>query len=32
MPEPMDRMYGVRDRAFRDPSGNHLRFSAPLKS
>jgi catechol 2,3-dioxygenase-like lactoylglutathione lyase family enzyme len=29
--EPMDQMYGVRDCAFRDPSGNQLRFSAPLK-
>lgn len=25
--EPMDQPYGVRDCAFRDPSGNHLRFS-----
>jgi predicted enzyme related to lactoylglutathione lyase len=27
--EPMDQPYGVRDCAFRDPSGNHLRFSEP---
>jgi catechol 2,3-dioxygenase-like lactoylglutathione lyase family enzyme len=26
--EPMEQPYGVRDCAFRDPSGNHLRFSA----
>jgi hypothetical protein len=26
----VDQAYGVRDCAFRDPSGNHLRFSAPL--
>ncbi|MEV1120085.1 VOC family protein [Actinosynnema sp. NPDC049800] len=32
MQEPMDQAYGVRDCAFRDPSGNHLRFSGPLKS
>jgi catechol 2,3-dioxygenase-like lactoylglutathione lyase family enzyme len=25
--EPMEQPYGVRDCAFRDPSGNHLRFS-----
>lgn len=25
--EPIDQPYGVRDCAFRDPSGNHLRFS-----
>jgi predicted enzyme related to lactoylglutathione lyase len=25
--EPMDRGYGVRDSAFRDPSGNMVRFS-----
>ncbi|MFJ6676281.1 VOC family protein [Actinosynnema sp. NPDC091369] len=31
MQEPMDQAYGVRDCAFRDPSGNHLRFSAPIK-
>jgi predicted enzyme related to lactoylglutathione lyase len=25
--EPIDQPYGVRDCAFRDPSGNQLRFS-----
>ncbi len=25
--EPIDQPYGVRDCAFRDPSGNHLRFT-----
>jgi predicted enzyme related to lactoylglutathione lyase len=25
--EPMDQPYGVRDCAFRDPSGNLIRFS-----
>ena len=25
--EPIDQPYGMRDCAFRDPSGNHLRFS-----
>ncbi len=25
--EPMDQSYGVRDSAFRDPSGNMVRFS-----
>jgi predicted enzyme related to lactoylglutathione lyase len=29
--EPMDMPYGVRDCAFRDPSGNMLRFSQPRK-
>lgn len=29
--EPADQFYGVRDCAFRDPSGNMLRFSQPLK-
>lgn len=29
--EPMDQFYGVRDCAFRDPSGNLLRFTQPLK-
>ncbi len=29
--EPIDQPYGVRDCAFRDPSGNHLRFSQHLK-
>jgi len=28
--EPIDQPYGVRDCAFRDPFGNHLRFSQPL--
>ncbi|MFD0204628.1 MULTISPECIES: VOC family protein [Saccharothrix] len=32
MQEPVDQAYGVRDCAFRDPSGNHLRFSAPLEN
>jgi predicted enzyme related to lactoylglutathione lyase len=27
--EPMDQPYGVRDCAFRDPSGNMLRFNQP---
>jgi predicted enzyme related to lactoylglutathione lyase len=27
--EPTDQFYGVRDCAFRDPSGNMLRFSQP---
>ncbi|MGW8065452.1 VOC family protein [Streptomyces ziwulingensis] len=27
--EPVDQPYGVRDCAFRDPSGNMLRFSRP---
>ncbi|GGP50713.1 VOC family protein [Saccharothrix coeruleofusca] len=31
MQEPVEQPYGVRDCAFRDPSGNHLRFAAPLK-
>jgi predicted enzyme related to lactoylglutathione lyase len=30
--EPMDQFYGVRDCAFRDPSGNELRISQPLGS
>lgn len=30
--EPIDQPYGVRDFAFRDPSGNQLRFSEPLRS
>jgi catechol 2,3-dioxygenase-like lactoylglutathione lyase family enzyme len=25
--EPIEQPYGVRDFAFRDPSGNHIRFS-----
>jgi catechol 2,3-dioxygenase-like lactoylglutathione lyase family enzyme len=29
--EPIDQPYGVRDCAFRDPSGNHLRFSQVAK-
>jgi catechol 2,3-dioxygenase-like lactoylglutathione lyase family enzyme len=29
--EPADQFYGVRDCAFRDPSGNMLRFSQPLE-
>ena len=28
--EPVDQVYGVRDAAVRDPSGNHLRLSQPL--
>lgn len=28
--EPIDQPYGVRDCGFRDPSGNHLRFSQLL--
>ena len=27
--EPMDQQYGVRDCAFRDPSGNIVRFNQP---
>jgi catechol 2,3-dioxygenase-like lactoylglutathione lyase family enzyme len=27
--EPIDQFYGVRDCAFRDPSGNMIRFSSP---
>jgi uncharacterized glyoxalase superfamily protein PhnB len=27
MQEPIDQPYGVRDCAFRDPSGNMMRFS-----
>ncbi len=27
--EPMDQFYGVRDCAFRDPSGNMIRFQQP---
>jgi catechol 2,3-dioxygenase-like lactoylglutathione lyase family enzyme len=30
--EPIDQPYGVRDCSFRDPSGNHLRFSQRAKS
>ncbi len=29
--EPIDQPYGVRDCAFRDPSGNMLRFAQPRK-
>jgi predicted enzyme related to lactoylglutathione lyase len=29
--EPIDQPYGVRDFAFRDPSGNHIRFSSGPK-
>lgn len=29
--EPIDQFYGVRDCAFRDPSGNMLRFTQPPK-
>lgn len=29
--EPTDQPYGVRDCAFRDPSGNVLRFTQPRK-
>ncbi|MFG1698261.1 VOC family protein [Nonomuraea sp. NPDC049309] len=28
--EPIDRPYGVRDAAFRDPAGNTVRFHQPL--
>jgi predicted enzyme related to lactoylglutathione lyase len=28
--EPIDQPYGVRDCGFRDPSGNHVRFSQTL--
>ncbi|HKQ42661.1 MAG TPA: VOC family protein [Pseudonocardia sp.] len=28
--EPIEQPYGVRDCAFRDPAGNHLRFSQAL--
>ena len=30
MQEPKDQDYGMRDCAFRDPSGNPLRFAEPL--
>ncbi|MET9227093.1 VOC family protein [Lentzea sp. NPDC003310] len=29
MQEPIDQFYGVRDCAFRDPSGTMIRFSSP---
>ena len=28
--EPIDQPYGVRDCAFRDPAGNHVRIGSPL--
>lgn len=28
--EPIAQPYGVRDCAFRDPAGNHIRFATPL--
>jgi len=28
--EPIDQPYGVRDCAFRDPSGNHIRIGSPI--
>ena len=28
--EPIDQPYGVRDCAFRDPSGNHVRIGSPI--
>lgn len=30
--DPKDQPYGVRDCAFRDPSGNPVRFSEPLQT
>lgn len=30
--EPADQFYGVRDCAFRDPSGNMVRFTTPLSA
>ena len=30
MQEPVDQACGVRDCAFRDPSGDHPRFATPL--
>jgi predicted enzyme related to lactoylglutathione lyase len=30
--EPTDQPYGVRDCSFRDPSGNQVRFSQPLRA
>lgn len=32
MQEPVDQAYGVRDCAFRDPSGNQIRFSQPINA
>ena len=29
--EPMDQFYGMRDCAFRDPAGNLVRFTQPIK-
>ncbi len=29
--EPIDQPYGVRDCAFRDPAGNHVRIGAPIQ-
>lgn len=29
--EPIDQPYGVRDCAFRDPSGNHVRIGSPIQ-
>ena len=29
--EPIDQPYGVRDCAFRDPSGNHVRIGSPAQ-
>jgi predicted enzyme related to lactoylglutathione lyase len=29
--EPIDQPYGVRDCAFRDPSGNHVRIGSPVQ-
>ncbi|MEV0588887.1 VOC family protein [Nonomuraea sp. NPDC050310] len=31
MQEPMDQPFGVRDCAFRDPSGNMVRFAQPRR-
>ena len=28
--EPIDQPYGVRDCAFRDPAGNHVRIGSPI--
>ncbi len=28
--EPIDQPYGVRDCAFRDPAGNHVRIGTPI--
>jgi predicted enzyme related to lactoylglutathione lyase len=29
--EPIDQPYGVRDCAFRDPAGNHVRIGSPIQ-